>query len=172
MTREQRLEKWLAAIADTFERAVRHHETKGQGGMQVPFHDDFANVPPSAVGRMRWWAREFRAALAEPTETPRPLNEAGCYRCRARARACGVSDCACCASERRMCVECRSAPLPEQRAPEPECPCRPGAIKFGCRIHNPQTVMSADKAPAPEMCPECAHPSKFCDCAAPESERT
>lgn len=81
-------------------------------------------------------------------------------------------------------------PLPEQRAPEPECPCRPGAIKFGCRIHNPQTVMSADKAPEPEarrrihsdkcicddpephfMGPSLGEPGYYV-CAAPESEGT
>jgi len=60
-----RLAAMLDAFATTAEAAVREHLTRGKGGQQVPFHGDFANVPPSAVGRLRWWAREMRAVLGE-----------------------------------------------------------------------------------------------------------
>lgn len=64
-TRANHLEKILRAITTTFEAAVRHAETKGSGGQQVSFHGDFGHVPPSAVTRMKWWAREFRNVLKE-----------------------------------------------------------------------------------------------------------
>lgn len=51
------------AFAETAEAAVAAHEARGRGGQQVPFHGDFARVPPSDVGRLRWWAKEFRQAL-------------------------------------------------------------------------------------------------------------
>jgi hypothetical protein len=34
-----------------------------KGGMQVPFHGDFASAPPSVVSRLRWWHRDLLAAL-------------------------------------------------------------------------------------------------------------
>lgn len=58
----------LKAIAEAFaseaEAAVQHHENKNKGGQQVSFHGDFASIGPSVVGRLRWWVREFREALA------------------------------------------------------------------------------------------------------------
>ena len=50
------------AFADTAERAVAHHRAP-KTGQQVPYHDDFANVPPSSVGRLDWWSKRFREAL-------------------------------------------------------------------------------------------------------------
>jgi hypothetical protein len=62
----QRLRKveWAAlAFAETAEQAVLHHETKGAGGQQVPFMNDFACATPSTVSRLRWWARRIRDAV-------------------------------------------------------------------------------------------------------------
>jgi hypothetical protein len=52
------------ALANTIDMAVAAHENRGRGGMQVPYHGDFANAPPSVIVRLRWWSRELRAALA------------------------------------------------------------------------------------------------------------
>lgn len=65
----ERLRGVCEAFAVTAEDAVRHHENKDKGGQKVPFHGDFSHVPPSTVGRLRWWAREFRAALADTAPT-------------------------------------------------------------------------------------------------------
>jgi hypothetical protein len=56
---------WLEAICTEFERTVKHSETRGVGGMQVPFFGDFASVAllPSIISRMKWWADRFREAL-------------------------------------------------------------------------------------------------------------
>ena len=60
----------IQGFAETAEAAVAHHEwTLGpKKGMQVPFHGDFANVVPSTVSRLRWWATEFRAVLTKIQE--------------------------------------------------------------------------------------------------------
>ena len=34
-----------------------------KGGMQVPYHDDFANVTPSTLQELEWWVRSFKHAL-------------------------------------------------------------------------------------------------------------
>jgi chromosome segregation ATPase len=61
----------LTGLADAFaaecENAVRHHEGKAEGGVQVPYHGDFAQVRPSVVMRLRWWGKAFREALAGET---------------------------------------------------------------------------------------------------------
>lgn len=62
--REIRLAAVVEAMAETFEAAVQHHRGP-RGGQQVPFHGDFANVSPSAVRRMEWWARELREAAKD-----------------------------------------------------------------------------------------------------------
>jgi hypothetical protein len=31
--------------------------------MQVPYHDDFANVTPSTLQQLEWWVRSFKTAL-------------------------------------------------------------------------------------------------------------
>jgi hypothetical protein len=41
--------------------------------MQVPYHGDFANANPSIIVRLRWWAREFRTALAAAPRPETPL---------------------------------------------------------------------------------------------------
>lgn len=59
----------LEAITDEFERTINENE-RPKGGMQVPFHGDFAQAVrmPTVIGRMRWWVREFRRALDEEKE--------------------------------------------------------------------------------------------------------
>lgn len=51
-------------IAYEFARTIAHAE-RPKGGMQVPFHGDFAPVAqlPSVVSRMRWWVERFHKAL-------------------------------------------------------------------------------------------------------------
>ena len=59
----------LSALCAEFEGAVAHADWKANGskGMHVPFTGDFASVTqlPSAIGRMRWWAREIRKVLED-----------------------------------------------------------------------------------------------------------
>lgn len=59
--------KWLEGICEEFEKTVAYADWRAAGskGMSVPFHGDFASVVqlPSAISRMRWWAREFRRVL-------------------------------------------------------------------------------------------------------------
>lgn len=45
--------------------AVSAHENKGKGGQQVPYHGDFAALPPSGVVNLRWWANAFGEWLGE-----------------------------------------------------------------------------------------------------------
>ena len=57
----------LEGICEEFERAIAEAENRASGrkGMQVPCHCDFVSAIqfPSVVVKMRWWVREFRAAL-------------------------------------------------------------------------------------------------------------
>jgi hypothetical protein len=62
------------AFARTAEAAVSAFENRNARGMQVPYHGDFANANPSIIVRLRWWAREFRTALAA---APRPETPPG-----------------------------------------------------------------------------------------------
>jgi hypothetical protein len=39
-----------------------------KGGMSVPHFGDFANVNPSTVRELKWWARELRTALDEESK--------------------------------------------------------------------------------------------------------
>ena len=59
----------LSALCAEFEGAVAHADWKANGskGMHVSFTGDFASVTqlPSAIGRMRWWAREIRKVLED-----------------------------------------------------------------------------------------------------------
>jgi hypothetical protein len=67
LERDTELARVADALAGEFERAVAHAEWRAAGskGMGVPFHGDFEAIArmPSAVGKMRWWARELRKAL-------------------------------------------------------------------------------------------------------------
>jgi len=62
-----RLREALECVTSALEDAVAHADNRGQGGMQVPFHGDFAAATqlPSFVSRARWHARQGRAALDE-----------------------------------------------------------------------------------------------------------
>lgn len=56
----------LEAMTVTFEDTVERFERRvasGRGGQQVPDFGEFNNVPPSTIGRFRWWAREMRSVL-------------------------------------------------------------------------------------------------------------
>lgn len=59
----RRLRFALEAFASTAEEAVAAH-CAPKTGMQVPFHGDFACTTPSTIGRLRWWARQFRHVLS------------------------------------------------------------------------------------------------------------
>jgi hypothetical protein len=63
--RLQRLETFAEHFAGLVDAAVAHQQWKADGskGMQVPFHDDFANAPPSVIGSLRRLARDAREAL-------------------------------------------------------------------------------------------------------------
>ncbi len=61
--REKALATVVEAFARTAEAAISHAE-RPKRGMQVPFHGDFCNAPPSTLDRLAWWVREMRAALA------------------------------------------------------------------------------------------------------------
>lgn len=63
---------FVEAFATCAEAAVRHHEWKAAGskGMAVPFHGDFANVPPSSVAALRRWALAARLALRQAEAKP------------------------------------------------------------------------------------------------------
>jgi hypothetical protein len=53
--------------------AAEAYATRPQGGQQVPFHGDFASVPPSTRGQLRWWARRLKEASNEhSSESYRP----------------------------------------------------------------------------------------------------
>ncbi len=60
----ERLGQLLQAFDDEIE-ARAADLARGKGGQHVPFHGDFASVPPSALNRLKWWSRELRAALNE-----------------------------------------------------------------------------------------------------------
>lgn len=63
---EQLQTKWCdllarcEAFADTVKRAAE--SAQKTGGMQVPYHDDFAHVPPSTRRELAWWARHLTEA--------------------------------------------------------------------------------------------------------------
>lgn len=65
-----KLSEIALSLAHEFEVAVASREPKS--GMQVPPSGDFISCAqlPSAVGRMKWWAREIRKA-----QEPAPLPE-------------------------------------------------------------------------------------------------
>jgi hypothetical protein len=51
------------AVIDMFDGAVRNFETRSAGGQHVPYHGDFASMPPSAASQMRRWIRDLMEAL-------------------------------------------------------------------------------------------------------------
>lgn len=42
--------------------AAGSHARRGRGGQQVPFHGDFANIQPSALGQLERFVRRFKDA--------------------------------------------------------------------------------------------------------------
>ena len=50
-------------FVDTVERADGYWNSE-RGGQQVPFHGDFAHVPPSTQNRLRWWAARLKGVLS------------------------------------------------------------------------------------------------------------
>lgn len=65
----ERMLALLQCFEAEIEAAAQHLASKGRGGQHVSFHGDFAQVPPSGIGRLRWWAREFREA-AQSKQVP------------------------------------------------------------------------------------------------------
>jgi hypothetical protein len=63
----ERLRQAAGGFVQEVESAERHFE-RPRGGMQVPFHGDFAGVnqTPGVRSRLAWWARHLKAALAGP----------------------------------------------------------------------------------------------------------
>jgi hypothetical protein len=56
----------VKAFADAICSTIEHAEllaSTPKGGQSVPNHNDFAHVPPSTRGQLRWWAKCGRAAL-------------------------------------------------------------------------------------------------------------
>lgn len=56
------LYKELDQIAQTF-RDVINVKQKQKGGMQVPYHGDFANSSPSSLRDMEWYLRKWDPIL-------------------------------------------------------------------------------------------------------------
>jgi hypothetical protein len=59
-------------LVEEVARTRRNLESKGKGGMRVPFQGDFANAPPSTVIKLEWWLRELQEALTAPTLKEKP----------------------------------------------------------------------------------------------------
>jgi len=53
----------VTGFVETVDHAEAHW-TRPQGGQQVPFHGDFASVPPSAQNRLRWWSMQMKRVLS------------------------------------------------------------------------------------------------------------
>jgi len=52
----------LDAIRYIFKAAIHNHR-KPKGGQQVMYHGDFANVTPSSIREMEWWAKRWDNVL-------------------------------------------------------------------------------------------------------------
>ncbi len=61
-------ERMFTGFEGEIERVERHRLARTRGGQHVPCHGDFVGANATVLGRMRWWLREFRAALAETTK--------------------------------------------------------------------------------------------------------
>ena len=51
----ERMLQCITGFVETVE-AAEAHATGPKGGQQVTFSGDFASVPPSVRGRLRWWS--------------------------------------------------------------------------------------------------------------------
>lgn len=56
----------IELIKETFQAAVVNQERKG--GQQVPYHGDFASIPPSVVHQMKWWIKRWNELLPKEFE--------------------------------------------------------------------------------------------------------
>lgn len=88
----ERLRGAIAGFVETARAAVAAHR-RPQGGQQVPFHGDFAHLPPSAVRRLEWWAEFFAAALGTGDA---PSTDAPCPRCNGTKLVPDTSAMSCC----------------------------------------------------------------------------
>ncbi len=61
----ERVLMMVQAFSEEVDRAVRHSGNP-YGGQRVPFHGDFAQVGPNALGKLQWWARELVDAATDP----------------------------------------------------------------------------------------------------------
>jgi hypothetical protein len=64
---EERLRLFVSGLFHEVE-AAKAYRAAPKGGQQVPFHGDFANVPPSGLSRLNWWLREIGYAMNEHSE--------------------------------------------------------------------------------------------------------
>jgi len=69
MTRTEHIEALLTALQEMFDQAVTAHDPSdprhpSHGGQHTNGRCcEFGNLNPSAVVKMRWWAREMRRVL-------------------------------------------------------------------------------------------------------------
>lgn len=58
----------LAEAIDSFIEVAQLaiNSKRNKGGQQVPYHGDFASVPPSTVRDLEHWVNRFKAALNAP----------------------------------------------------------------------------------------------------------
>lgn len=59
---------FLETFTATCEAAVSAWRDRGAGGQQVPYHGDFASMPPSSLKQMERWAKDARAVLDKTRE--------------------------------------------------------------------------------------------------------
>lgn len=60
-----RLRAAIWAVIDMFDGASYNFRNRDKGGQHVPYHGDFASMPPSAASQMDRWSRDLRMALAD-----------------------------------------------------------------------------------------------------------
>lgn len=58
---EPTLKQLAESLCEEIEKVAADRERKG--GQHVPCHSRLANVAPSAMQELKWWAREMRAAM-------------------------------------------------------------------------------------------------------------
>ena len=67
LDRMRALEDFARGFAEMAETCINHHEGP-KTGMRVPYHGDFANLPPSGVSALKRWWKSALDALKVPHE--------------------------------------------------------------------------------------------------------
>jgi hypothetical protein len=57
-----RVEQTIEGFCGSVESAAANFR-RPKGGQHVGFHGDFANITPSTLSRLEWWARALRKAI-------------------------------------------------------------------------------------------------------------